>query len=407
MQLSEVMAWMFGIGIVAAMFVLARKSFVAGKGRKRERDDAKKSLETLQKEEKIPFDKRFEALTLKRDATEKRKNKEQVSPSVTDKRPAALTVYRDEIPDTEHIDTDCFAFFKGARVLLVEDNPINQKIVQKVLRHSGILLDIAENGKKALEKLYDEGERYDLVLMDISMPEMDGFETTRKIRGDRRFDTMPIVTFTAFNLGPEIEKMFSLGANAYLTKPLNIHKLYTVFSLFIGNVNRGLSLEKMLEIQGLNVRKGLENTEENEAIYHELLQQFVYKYARLPELFSEWVERGDYDRIALECKMLQEDLEAIGAEETAQYVHEIRRHFIYHTEELLSKHRLLFRTKLQALLDTIGVYLDAVRKRTTASQNERNPQALHSDDGKGNVATATGRKAEEGLFSNRTEYSAS
>ncbi len=270
-------------------------------------------------------------------------------------------VYRDEIPETEHIDTDCFAYFKGSRILLVEDNPINQKIVQKVLRHSGVELDIADNGKIALEKLDENPNGYDLVLMDISMPVMDGFEATKRIRSDKRFDSLPIVTFTAFNLGPEIERMFSFGANAYLTKPLNIHKLYTVCSLYLGNVNRGLSMEKMLEIQGLHVRKAIEELEGEEELYLEMLEQFVLKYATLPELLPKWIEKGDYARLSLECKMLQEDLKAVGADEMAHYVHEIRKHFIYRTEALLSKHRLLFRTRMQAILDTINAYLDHVQ----------------------------------------------
>lgn len=165
---------------------------------------------------------------------------------------APLPVIKEMIPETENIDLDCFMFFKGARILVAEDNLVNQKIIQNVLRRSGMQIDIAENGEVALEYLFKEHRKYDLVLMDISMPVMDGITATKIIRRASRFTGLPIIAFTAFSLGDEIETMFKAGANAYLTKPLDIKQLYTVFSLFIGNVNRGLSVEKMLQMQGLD-----------------------------------------------------------------------------------------------------------------------------------------------------------
>jgi len=124
-------------------------------------------------------------------------------------RGTILPVHKEELYETQNIDTECFYFFKGARVLLVEDNRINQKIVKSVLQKSGIDLQIAENGEEALSLLHDDGDGFDLILMDISMPVMDGIEATRRIRMDERFDHVPIVTFTAFAGGD------ANGTNAY------------------------------------------------------------------------------------------------------------------------------------------------------------------------------------------------
>ena len=266
-------------------------------------------------------------------------------------------VYTKLIPESENIDLDCFTYFKGMRLLVVEDNLINQKIIRNVLKHSGIIIDFANNGKEALEYLFSEHRDYDLILMDISMPVLDGIETTKMIRRVQQLDHIPIVTFTAFSLGPEIEAMFKAGANAYLTKPLNVNQLYTVFSLFVGNVNRGLSLEKMLEIQGLDVAAGLERAEENKTLYLERLDTFVHKYAQSAHMLPQWIEKGRYDRVTHECKELLSDLTEIGAFEMKALVHEILMQFAYNNEHLLGRYTLLYEAKMQALIDTIKIYL--------------------------------------------------
>jgi len=268
-------------------------------------------------------------------------------------------VVKELIPETEHIDLDCFIYFKGAKLLVVEDNPLNQKIIASVLKQSGMLIDIAQNGQEALDYLFEEKREYDLVLMDISMPVMDGIAATKIIRKVSRFDTMPIVTFTAFSLGAEIEAMFEAGANAYLTKPLNVAQLYTVFTLFIGSVNRTLSLEKMLEIQGLDTQKGLEHAEEDETAYRQLLQAVVDRYSSSIELVPKWIEEKRYDRVRLECKEMLPALNLIGAYEMQKMVQEMQLQFIYRNEHLLGKFALLYRAQMQGLIDTIKMYLQA------------------------------------------------
>lgn len=133
-----------------------------------------------------------------------------------------LLVYKKPIEEMKNIDIDCFTYFKGSRLLIVEDNLINQKILASVLKKSGMEIEIANNGQEALDFLFVEGKQFDIVLMDISMPVMDGLLASERIRQKSNFDKMPIVTFTAFAMGAEIEQMFDIGCNAYLTKPLNI-----------------------------------------------------------------------------------------------------------------------------------------------------------------------------------------
>ncbi|MEJ2468003.1 MAG: response regulator, partial [Campylobacterales bacterium] len=134
-----------------------------------------------------------------------------------------------DIPVTPNVSKKDFERFVGANVLVVEDNPINQRVIRGLLGDSGIHLHCAENGVEALKTIAKEGP-FDLVLMDINMPVLDGYETTRRLRREHAFDAMPIVAFTGLNLKDQIERMEAVGMNAHMAKPLNIGRLYSVFN---------------------------------------------------------------------------------------------------------------------------------------------------------------------------------
>jgi CheY-like chemotaxis protein len=274
------------------------------------------------------------------------------------------------VPETKNIDADCFGFFKGASVLVVEDNLINQKILLNVLKKAGIFVDVANNGKEAVA-LIDEGKRYDLVIMDISMPEMDGIEATRTIRQNHpELDEMPIVTFTAFNLGPEIREMFAAGANAYLTKPLNINQLYTVFTLYVGNPKEEVAFDRMLEMHGLDIRTGIANFDDDEVRYGNDLERFKHRYGRTPELFERWIERENFERAKVELRDMYADAVKIGAYDLSTFLKELQKYFIYRNEHLLHRHQLMFKTKLQTLTDAIELYLESKKQDDTDSLSE-------------------------------------
>ncbi len=118
-------------------------------------------------------------------------------------------------------------------VLIVEDNPMNQKLATAVLGRMGYRSEVAENGIKALEKL--KAKKYDLILMDIQMPEMDGYETTRQIRTVLKLE-VPIVAMTAHALVGEREHCLQVGMNDFVSKPFQMNDLYKV-------------VRKMLQIQ--------------------------------------------------------------------------------------------------------------------------------------------------------------
>ena len=119
--------------------------------------------------------------------------------------------------------------FRGKRVLLAEDQKINQEIIEDLFDGSGIILEIAQNGQEALA--FSKQKEYNLILMDIQMPVMDGYEATRKIRQHNK--QVPIVALSANALKDEREMSIDAGMDAHLTKPLEFEKLYEVLYKFI------------------------------------------------------------------------------------------------------------------------------------------------------------------------------
>src|SRR6185312_8650850 len=108
----------------------------------------------------------------------------------------------------------------GARILVAEDNPINQKVMKHLLSRAGYLVEIAENGVEALEKA-KQRPVYDMILMDCQMPVMDGFESTRMIRKTECAERVPIIAVTANASLEEREKCVAAGMDDYLSKPIS------------------------------------------------------------------------------------------------------------------------------------------------------------------------------------------
>ena len=111
---------------------------------------------------------------------------------------------------------------KAVSVLLVEDNPINQKLMGILLKKMGCIFDIAANGQEAVQRVQEK--KYDVVLMDLQMPVMDGFEATRIIRAQPGFDT-PIIALTARAFKEDEAQCRAIGMNDFLTKPVQMNAL--------------------------------------------------------------------------------------------------------------------------------------------------------------------------------------
>jgi signal transduction histidine kinase/AmiR/NasT family two-component response regulator/PAS domain-containing protein len=139
-------------------------------------------------------------------------------------------------------ETDNRGVFKGRTILLVEDVELNREIVIALLEETGVTIECAANGAEALAMFREKGEKYDAILMDIQMPEMDGFEATRRIRDFERERSqlpehpkaIPIIAMTANVFREDIEKCLAAGMNDHLGKPIEIEEVLRKLKIYLG-----------------------------------------------------------------------------------------------------------------------------------------------------------------------------
>ncbi len=169
------------------------------------------------------------------------------------------------------------------RVLLVEDNPVNQQIAAELMEIQGIAVEFAGNGREALDRLAQVGPgHYDLLLMDLEMPMLDGHETTLELRGDRRFDGLPVIAMTAHALADVRERCLAEGMQDYLTKPIDPDALYATLARWLGRAMppvaprppRAPGQDGLPLLAGIDTARGLRHVAGNETLYVQLLDRF-------------------------------------------------------------------------------------------------------------------------------------
>jgi len=127
--------------------------------------------------------------------------------------------------------------FEGRKILLVDDDVRNIFALTSALEHKGALVEIARNGRESIERL-EQGGDIDLVLMDVMMPEMDGYEATRLIRKDPRWRKLPIIAVTAKAMKDDQERCLQAGANDYLAKPIDLDRLFSLIRVWLPQLER-------------------------------------------------------------------------------------------------------------------------------------------------------------------------
>jgi CheY-like chemotaxis protein len=174
----------------------------------------------------------------------------------------------------------------GLAVLLVEDNVTNQLVVRETLAKVGISIDIADNGHEAIEAV--ERKKYDVILMDIQMPDMDGYEAAAIIREKYSFEDMPIIALTAHSMVGDREKCLNAGMNDYLTKPINKSELFSLLNKWKDNF-----IPKADTI--LDMTEGIERYNDNSELYFELLNIFILDHANSIEKIEHAVKMKDFE----------------------------------------------------------------------------------------------------------------
>ena len=125
---------------------------------------------------------------------------------------------------------------QSVRILIAEDNPVNQKLIRAILNHSGVQVEVANDGKEAVKKISAAPENFHLVFMDLQMPEMDGLKATQILR-KKGFDTIPIVAMTAHAMNGHMQLCREAGMNDYIAKPIKKEKVFEIIENWVLNRN--------------------------------------------------------------------------------------------------------------------------------------------------------------------------
>ncbi|MEO7390711.1 MAG: response regulator [Ramlibacter sp.] len=145
-----------------------------------------------------------------------------------------------EVQDSTMAQWDTFPL-EGLALLVVEDNRTNQQVARELLEGKGAVVDLAADGSEAVSKVTGQARAYDLVLMDLQMPVMDGFQATQLIRGDARFDSLPIVAMTANTMTGDREASLAAGMDDHVGKPFDLDELVQVILSHTRGPKKGLS----------------------------------------------------------------------------------------------------------------------------------------------------------------------
>ena len=216
---------------------------------------------------------------------------------------------------------------RGARILLAEDNMINQEVARETIASEGLQVFIANNGKKAVSMVAES--IFDAILMDIQMPEMDGYEATRLIRENSQYVELPIIAMTAHAMSGDKEKCLAAGMNDYITKPIEVEQLFTTLKKWVKPSNRELPTPSIYksdksdksdkserevysenppnnredredfettlpdDLPGIDIVQGLDRLSDNRQLYRKLLRDFHRDYQDAGNRMKTLLENGE------------------------------------------------------------------------------------------------------------------
>ncbi len=257
------------------------------------------------------------------------------------------------------------------RILMVEDNAINRQVAAGFLDYTGVDIESAENGLVAIEKLKEQ--RFDLVLMDIDMPKLDGLSATKLIKQELGLEALPIVAMTGYASQGDFKRFDAAGMQGHITKPFEQQSLYRVVGDLLPHEEKTVMMgpvealkadklpevpnlaEKLSQISGLDVRRAVARLSGHEELYYELIKRFHRHEGALLKRLEKAYDSKDWQALNHCAHSLKSMAAFIGAEELSDLAKTL--------EDKLSQgeqdERLYWQVRdhLQVLLDSVNQVL--------------------------------------------------
>ncbi|MEA1954498.1 MAG: response regulator [Campylobacterota bacterium] len=231
---------------------------------------------------------------------------------------------------------------EGSTLLLAEDNVINQTVVLGLLENTGIKTIIANNGLEVLEQL-DKNKNIEIVLMDINMPQMDGYEATLQLRKNSDYDDIPVIALTANAMQKDIDKAKDTGMQEHLGKPIDVHTFYALLLKYItvkvdmphieeniltgddGEENEDKILEELYLIKELNVDSGIERVGGDVIPYKNILFEFSQLFKDSVSEFKDLINSSSHDEALKLAHNIKGTAGNIGAEALFKLTNKLER----------------------------------------------------------------------------------
>jgi len=285
-------------------------------------------------------------------------------------------------------EAEALQYIQGARVLLAEDNKVNQQVAQEILVGAGLEVSLANNGLEAVEAVKET--EYDAVLMDVQMPVMDGYEATRVIRSDPRFKKLPIIAMTAHAMAGDRERSLWAGMNDHVSKPIDPEFLYRTLGKWIGRVaaegsdgkkaDKGWGAEtlsvadtkELPKLDRINVEAGLKRILGNKEAYRKILLQFREDFQNGADTLKKLVSEEDYDQAAILAHSVKGASGSIGAEALQRAAAALERWFEDGGKGVPGSEYTEFLKELSRVLASLSV-LDQKHEVSVAAKDESLP----------------------------------
>ena len=294
-------------------------------------------------------------------------------------------IQKNQQADT-HLNNQTKLRFQGKRILLVEDNELNQEIALEILHEAGLNVQLAHHGQEALDLLTAQPTGFDAVLMDIQMPIMDGYTATKHIRQQPQWQNLPILAMTANAMSSDREQAIAIGMNDHIAKPINIEQLFQALDHWLPitqhesaqiatvSINSQASTQPNLptNLEHIDTQLGLKHSLNKPAFYHKLLQKFMDSQSNFVIQFQQALIKPDDEQHAQRLAHTLKGVAAnIGAQKLQSLADALEQACLQPTDSTqIAAHLAKLEQELNALLGELTQVL---------THTDRTPETGNSD----------------------------